>query len=1848
MKKFILYIIFFISLFLISNNVFALEQNFVISRSETSFLDFSDYEGISCNASGLRYLKFVQVSNEKGTVSYAGTDFPDEPGYTESMTCTYTDIISQTGKTSGYLTFNFAFESVMRNRVNFSLIKGKLSSYDFFGYYGDTDTRFLTDIASIVSFEANSNKERKANSYFSFDCPANSTNKCTVTVGDSFPESKTQGLIANYILKYVSTSGMQVITEVDITAYPSLYITANPGGIGTCDFDSSWTAADGTSKKHKLVVGDNVTLPNCNNSNTTNPLLKFEGWIDVSQYPTLDANISRNNLCVEYVNISPNSSIMMSDNLTSFVGCYSSDNGLILELNGGEFRLGSGAITLDGKAYIKTSSAYSLPNVTKIPEIYNVYKDATFVGWQDEAGNIVAPGTSVQPHGQTYFAKFSNSSVSQENTYSKVIYVDEPDNIGSRSGKTMKTCTSSDLNYVETVISGNQCILYGNMPTAEGQYVNVFVTYQDDSSEAYKVRIEQSESQAGGDGGSINLDGNEDFGVQTEIGDEVVYSGVTTCNTYTLYSSGIGVSGIAYHNGNRLGVTEYRARSTCDSSIVHLALCMDPGRGGPNNGEYTYYLDESFDPNNEFGKLIRHIVKKLVEKGVDKNDTSPANTHIIAAANIALRVVQYYSIDELASDASPRYASNVAAYKGLGDSLKAKCGGNLERCDDSTISTALDAWSWQSGFADVKNNVVEFLSSYETVEDAEELSGITGSSRILSMNPYGDGAIIYVEGTIEFDDPNQMQNYTMTTDCPGFTCNLVSNYKDTASHTWTYKMAWYITPENAQAISTLKAGEKPAVVLTDAGGNRASNVFVLKPAASNLQRMVIFNTESSKIRIEVDTNACISLKPLYEANEEDPNIPAIVRPNSPRFNPTIFKELGCCRAVPESSETYETYCTQYCYTSNFSLYCDPNSTGNTNGTMVDTYSLKEGYVGGISDGNKFFSCVVDVTNDVQTGITNTNKKVDFAGNKYLVYKNKYCGISCREEWDVSLPSFDSFIDDKAVIAGMYFVMNKNIFIGTKRQCYTTYMDYSTYVTDQQTLADQIMNEHGIHSEFTRVYSNMKANLGSESVTYNTYYHNSSEDYKCHDRDGDGEGSRSADGCAEYEEYEVSCNCSRNADGSRSCDTCTRRRCVAANPCYHTCHVWYSESHNCTLYTVGNTSTPFKYYDQKNIQRDGVGDQMVTSVDAGDKSANTSAHNISDSSYAVDDSGSTLKSHYERGNMPAPTDHYEGDNNGKCCGAETFNCGGTVADHDYIIDKATYSSPTFGYSGNVKNTIRIKANSVKSKTQTLNNNAKYMAACQNYYLNNDTTDPAYNYNLSATEVSDNYSGITGGKLFQNTNILTTTVEGQKVSTKFEPKASYKYEEIFFMNELSKDSKSNIIQIFKEENNSKGASDGRCVNIDRTDQAGRTLKLCRSGKEVFAYNPNQNDPWKNEIQGKTYSGSGDTTLAGAKDSFHIPVCKTLDPTSYEYNDSHGANFCETATSPIYKIHYLSKTLANSSYFRNKGHWYIDSVTDVKSHGDTKAVAVSNNSSSMVLLTTNLYGAKYNTFPVALDTPKNIYQYSYSFKDIGMFPNGTPGRIMGDPVKSMVSNNTRNCFYEVIEELCTCCGDPILFYSYETSRIDDTNGYLDGKGYPFDPSRTDYDRRSSVLNILNSTVSLYDPSGGDGDIAGNWSSTDQFVYEGNIYTTNKGAELYNAIMEKGELIYDTSSNTPEYSYTLNPSLMSTIRSYNGSHRYGYSRSTIRIVGNKICFNTSGSCSDSDENSGYFHFASKFLEESYMIDAITPAYRGNVNTSKTGAASACSVTDATNVYQGAYNNCRWIDYVENVGGKSIKLALK
>ena len=138
------------------------------------------------------------------------------------------------------------------------------------------------------------------------------------------------------------------------------------------------------------------------------------------------------------------------------------------------------------------------------------------------------------------------------------------------------------------------------------------------------------------------------------------------------------------------------------------------------------------------------------------------------------------------------------------------------------------------------------------------------------------------------------------------------------------------------------------------------------------------------------------------------------------------------------------------------------------------------------------------------------------------------------------------------------------------------------------------------------------------------------------------------------------------------------------------------------------------------------------------------------------------------------------------------------------------------------------------------------------------------------------------------------------------------------------------------------------------------------------------------------------------------------------------------------------------------------------------------------------------------------------------------MGNASTSLVAINKHACFYEVFEDLCICCGDPIMWVTYESSKLKDTDTFLDREGYGYDYSGKnlpdDYSKQQGTIAIANSSVSLYDLTGGTGrELSSNWSSEDVFTYLTKKYTTDKGAVLVNSIVNKGETIYD-SSRYPE----------------------------------------------------------------------------------------------------------------------------
>ena len=266
-----------------------------------------------------------------------------------------------------------------------------------------------------------------------------------------------------------------------------------------------------------------------------------------------------------------------------------------------------------------------------------------------------------------------------------------------------------------------------------------------------------------------------------------------------------------------------------------------------------------------------------------------------------------------------------------------------------------------------------------------------------------------------------------------------------------------------------------------------------------------------------------------------------------------------------------------------------------------------------------------------------------------------------------------------------------------------------------------------------------------------------------------------------------------------------------------------------------------------------------------------------------------------------------------------------------------------------------------------------------------------------------------------------------------------------------------------------------------------------------------------------------------------------------------FCYVMRVNYAQANYVKASIENSSFYKNKGYWYENSE-DVKEHGDTLADALRNAAERQNPVYYDVDAEEragwtilgdYNVFPIKMTTARNIYQYTYTFADIGSYSSGQTGRIMGSD-QSLISTNNRTCFYEVFEEICLCCGNPINTHVTGPTGITDTDSWVT-TNTPYTPSRTDYDPNDlrGTLSFHTSTVSLSDMnSDSERELGNNWGEKSLFTFNGESFSTEKGSELLKEIEQngQGENIY---SETPEYSYTLRPSGLKKIREYNDDHK-------------------------------------------------------------------------------------------------------
>lgn len=1837
MKKTINYFTYILVLFfmILVPYVSAADFEYDISPDQEIPLNFDKYHGIQCTPQNFVFLTAstmnytydtikdeeagtsVQVQKEASmTVKYSSNAFPEEEARVETLACTFTKDV-EVGTENGSFNYNFTIRPYATDVDNIVLVYGYTPKFNIFEPLYETDY-VIENLKSVTKLTPH---DTQANSYIDVNCPNGTTSDCWFEPNSRYNPANGDA-IAYYDIQYRDTFDNAHTASFTIKIMPNTYVYADFMSFSTCNFSSDWTNTEfNTRMRADLKVDKTIALPNCTIKSGVNPLFKFHGWIDLShtdasgnEYET-QANAKQMDTCATYSTVS---SAVMTKNSKNYYACYISRRGVALHTEGGTLSSTSGSTTIDDVVYFPVEGNFTLPTVTTIPSAYNLYSDAKFYGWKDANGNICNPAErtcTVPADGSHYFAVYSNNGLSINDAQTVVVAVEESQPIILPND--VESCTENS-DQISVEVSGGQCFVFGHISTYNA-YVDVTVV-SGGNTYIYKVKVVEREGNFDNwqDDLLIDLSQNADYGINDGTGVQITTSnGVTLCEEYVVANAGSSktVGPVATYNGFGITFSQYRATGRCDYGDVHLALCMDPGRPGP--GSSVYVVDTSFDPTNEFGRVLTHIVKEFVREGVDKDDESTEAKNKIAAANAAVRLAEYFSTEELASSSdnrtTPYYRNSIAAYTAAGTALRNNCSGGLETCSKDSIQSALSgAWVWSNMM------VLERASAYMSDYENTEVSNINDVENIYAQDPavFNTNTVVFnFRGTLEhFGTDVDFNTLTFQADCKAIcsdnSCCRLNVENPITGPDVNYTFSVTLTESNLQKFSTFTNDDAPAIVVSSSEtGYKAANVFVLKPKNGNHQRMATFNLEGTKMRFPFVLVARCEL--TYSK----------LNPGSANFSPVLFREMGCCETIKNRSEqiyvdTYKYYCSQFCYSSNFQMYCNPSKIGATD--RIDSYSIKEGKIG--ATGQKSYYCLVDVTANTAVGKTETKKKVDYSGNRYAnnaagIANNPFCAVSCREEWDLSLPGFDNFLGANAINAGGFFSIDRYIYFNNKRVCYSSFIDYENYVVTQQTLSQQAVDAYTKHSEYTQAYDILDDSRSTANKTYKKFYYNSSEDYNCH----------SNDGCKERETYD----CPTESNPNRTC-----RRCVAWWPCTHTCHVWRYTEHTCTVYTI-STNTTRSFDANRYIPTNETGDfANIKQAYVQNYTGTTSTNRLGSSSSRtkVEGGSNLVYSYHKVGSSPSPSQHYSSSSNeGSCCGTSTYNCPYGTVGYNQLLDDVTYKGH------NVKNYIDLQANIVQNRTNSLKNNATNMSQCQNYYLQNESNKNTWN------KATTGISAYEGKPLFAKTfgsatasNIISNGSPATKIVSNFEPEASYEYEEYFFMAELGKEANSNVIVPFVEENEKylSGSSTGCSGSIGRVNAYGETLYICRGKTEVKAYNPQGADyNWTPEVEGINYNNDAHaTSVRDAFVQYQIPLCITTGSGTYLYTEKNDSTKkCETTFAAVYEFNYLTRSLQNSSFYVNKGHWFMDSVNDIKGHGDNVTAAVTNNGAGMKVLTSDLFGAKYNTFPIGLNTPRNIYQYSYAFKGIGIYPdNSTMSRIMGDSKRSMIKENVRKCFYEVFEDFCKCCGDPIVIYTHTTSKIDDTKDKLNSMGHSFDPSKDDYTNRTSNFGPKSSSVSLFDIDGSSNRTLGdNWSSNDPYFFIGKLYYTSKGSELLQGITAKGDTIYNNIGNlTPEYSYTLTPSILAQIRGDNVN--YGYTSDSLHVI-DKVCFAT-GPCDINSVDHGFYHFGSKYLE-TFLSSAQTPGFSSIISGS---TGSSCIVTNASGTFN---RGCRFVDYKTSNG---------
>lgn len=1832
------------------------------------------YEGFTCDTSGLSALSATHDSTN-GYYSVKLKEVMNNEG-TENIVCTYTSKVSvqAPGSTNGgKKTFKITYTA------------GVEETYEYYLGFG---IEFIDVAAQLGATEiVNYRVQAKGQEYIDMGQCNKGSASCKVylsSVVATLPADQNYISIVEFTYKANGSSSNKVATvHFNINAFQGAWIWDNwtdSNPLGFCNYNSDWEQASSSRTNTHTVyyyrsIGTNAVLPNC----TVNPSnvvpVEFKGWVAGVEGDTgISSNASVGHANSSYLyavgkcpaTIDPGTKVTAH---TNYAPCY--------EMNNAFVRLSLSTGSVDSSDWTRSNASMyeylhfgdSTADTVVLPEVVYSGKFADkkeLQCWENTStGECVAPGTSVPTDGTVYAA--ITDTEHEDYSYYKSVSVNKSVVFDVDGMTSCNLAAGEPTEYLAVADMNGECLVTGLKVTGglDPDYVRVEVNLENGSKKIYNFNVEEDVGLSSGGNGTFFVDPAVNSGEENAYTDSNGFQ-TSSCTSFDVSP------GDPKTIGGGLRSNTYNVSPNCADGGTYVAMCLDPGREGPDGAPVEYQRVNDIEGSSDLGRFIAYLVEK---KGVDFSQFKNKDSVERVAAHISIRIIAIQT--NFATGADLAYDSLFVPYQKTVNAIASQ-----NPTDASDYAKIIkNNMGIDKKYADLAG---EYLAEYKEATNAEEEHGFERTIETSDAIGYGNGYVITYTGTITA--PSYANNVKLVAppSSNGLSFEVVSWEEEgkTSTNRTIYRYELTITADNTILVIPPKSQAEKILLsfrIEFDGGQTVSNAFLAQPVnnAASLQRMIIFDVESTDLYIyfNIAPNNC-EIKGLdYKVCLSEDNCP------EDQFNGALFKASGCCRYVADEvtyAYVVNSVCAAKCTTSTMTNVCNYHTTGN----LAEIYEIKEGSKYSSSDGytNAIGSCIADVDKQFVNSTSHGEhefENFDDNGNSLMVdyYQadnNQYCRINCKEDWQLSMDGFGNYIGEKAVAAGSYFQIENDVFIGGKRTCYSNYIDYHKYMNEIATLSAGIVAAYNEYSKESHSYSDIL------------------------DMQGIGDNTISSDGGVSWYKREKKCykSCWMEKVGSGSTAT-EVKKCGDVT---------------CSTSDIEKKGTYYQFT-YKDVQHEfsggdaGTGQYKTYSgslTTPADNFSHTEHKNINDAdgAYSTDHSRSitcsrtmceisaTCEPGSEVGSNSCTvgTCTETGASNMTCTDNQKIDTNNKDLAFPYLEEKLLKDIET--ELNGLRGTIAGNASRIRQKIDD-------MWECQHFQLVN-TTD-ANNGEFADTVLLSGQYHKAGTKPYI------------QVSTAFDPSVSYEYAEDAFMSIILRN-KENYLVMYDEKNNAyyqsaygKDYKDATNASLPAKVKLSETstvnVNLSRNKHQITYYNIGNKggmwsantDPWRNyggddvahdTVDYGIMSGSGVThgkyrnktiILCGITGNGGGTYVTSINFKGIEVSSLVGGSptpewkggACFETQVPYLEANYIAASLENSSFYKNQGTWYSN-IHDVKAHGEDLRAALENENNHVgagYVVDEELTSERWtpiglmNVFPISLTTPRNMYTYTYTFRDIGSHAGGELGRVMGSDT-AIISNNNRTCFYEVFEELCLCCGDKINTYVYNDPDENDLiRQVMASSGYGESNQDLIEENDGGTLAFATSSVNLSDI---DLDASGrptatNWSDASPFTYGGEYnLTTSKGDQLKKTIESKGETIYASSATkgAAEYSYYLTPTTLSKIREYNDKTGYEMNYNNLKVYG-RYTIAPMESCSDVGNNScwtssdveklndyiNFQHYGSVFLEELAKDTSITSAS----TLARAENKNVCLVVDGkfdANTISDLVKNkkCRWIDYVENI----------